>query len=325
MINRIVHLTAVCMTSLLLGNFVCAVGQEEPTAAIVNGKRIPMSDLDREMQAAMAGNPELRSREDMDTLRRMRREALDYLINRELMIQEGEKAGLEPQDAEIDAEFKKIQQRFASQSAFEKKLEQQKLTGKKLRELIKRGLIVRKVLAVKVKPTAKAVTDKDIAEFYEANKERFAESEKVSARHILIKVSPDATDQEKADAKGKMQAILKEARGEGDFAQLAEKHSQCPSASQGGDLGYFGRGQMVKPFEEAAFALQPGQISEIVETQFGYHIILVQDKKPERQLEVEEVSEEIKEFLTDKELDVALEKWLKPVKDKATVNVLLKG
>lgn len=145
------------------------------------------------------------------------------------------------------------------------------------------------------------------------------------ASHILIKVSPDASDQEKADAKTKMQAILKEARGEADFAELAKKHSQRPSASQGGDLGYFTRGQMVKPFEEAAFGLQPGQISEIVETRFGYHIILVQDKKPKRQLKFEEVSGEIEKALEDEQFDIALQKWLKPLREKATINILLKG
>lgn len=325
MTDRIICVIGVCLTVLLVASLVYAVEQEEPAAAVVNGKRIPMSDLDREMQAAVRSNPELRSRENSAALGEMRQKALEYLINRELIIQEGKKAGLEPQDAEVHAEFAEIEQRFASQSAFEQALKQRGLTEEGLRGLIRRGLTVRKVLAVKIKPTAKPVTDKDVADFYEANKEGFVEQEKVSVSHILIKVSPDASDQEKVDAENNIKTIIEEARSGADFAELAKKYSQCPTASQGGDLGYFTRGQMVKPFEEAAFALQPGQISDIVKTQFGYHIIRVQDKKPERQLGLEEVSEQIKEALNDEEIDIALEKWLEPIREKATIDILLKG
>ena len=296
--------------------------QDEPAAAIVNGKHILTSDLDREIQAAMRSNPELRSRENLAALREKRKEVLEFLINRELMVQEGKEAGLEPQDTEVDAELTKIKQRFPSQSAFEQALKQRGLTEKELRRAVRRELTVQKVVEVKIKPTAEPVTDEDVADFYEENKEGFAESEKVRARHILIKVSPDVSDQEKADAESKIQVVLKEARDGADFAELAKKNSECPSASQGGDLGYFTRGQMVKPFEEAAFALEPGQISEIVETQFGYHIILVQDKKPKRQLKLEEVSEQIREALYDEEIEIALDKWLEPIREKATIDIL---
>ncbi len=313
-------LIVICMLILLVGSFAHGEEQKEPAAAVVNGDRIPMSALDKGMQAEMAGNPELRSTENIAALRKMR---LDYLINQQLIFQEGKKAGLVPQDAEIDAEFMKIKQRFPSQEAFEQILKQQGLTEEKLRGLISRGLTVQKVLAVKIEPTVKPVIDKDIADFYEANKDGFVESEKVSARHILIKVSSDSSDQEKEEAKNGVQAILKEASGGADFAELAKKHSQGPSAPQGGDLGYFTRGQMVKPFEEAAFALEQGQISEVVETQFGYHIILVEDKKPVRQLELEEVSEQIQEALFDKEMGVVLEEWLKSVREKADIKILV--
>lgn len=322
MINRIIYLTGLCVIILSMGSLVCAIEQEEPAAAVVNGERIPMSDLDRQMQAAMRSNPELRSRENLAALREKRKEVLEFLINRELIVQEGKEAGLEPQDTEVDAELTKIKQRFPSQSAFEQALKQRGLTEKELRRAVRRELTVQKVVEVKIKPTAEPVTDEDVADFYEENKEGFAESEKVRARHILIKVSPDVSDQEKADAESKIQVVLKEARDGADFAELAKKNSECPSASQGGDLGYFTRGQMVKPFEEAAFALEPGQISEIVETQFGYHIILVQDKKPRRQLELEEVSEQIRKALYDEEIEIALEKWLEPIREKATIDIL---
>jgi peptidyl-prolyl cis-trans isomerase C len=264
-----------------------------------------------------------RTAEDKELYLKFRRDALEYLVSQELIAQEGKKLKMEPVDEEVDKELNGVKQRFPSQEAFEELLKAEGFTEEKLRGFIKRAMTVRKVLEANVKPLAKPVTVKDIEAFYEENKDRFVEPEKVKASHILIQISPDATEQEKADAKSTLQTALEEAKGGSDFAELAKKHSQCPSASQGGDLGYFTRGRMVPEFEEAAFKLEPGQISDIVETQFGYHIILVQDKTPKRQLDIEEVGKKIKEVLSDKEMDTALKAWLKPIREEAKVEILL--
>ncbi len=322
MIKYIVYLVLTCMTGLLLGSLVYAEEQERPAAAIVNGENICISDLSRELREVMVSNPALGIEENSVALQKMQQEILSYLIDRELIVQEGKKLGLDVQSEKVDAELKGIKEKFPSQYAFEQALAQQGLTEKRLYVLIKHELTVREVRAVKIKPTAKPVTDADVAEFYEANKERFAEPEKVSASHILIKVDADASDQERVSAKSKIQDILKEARDGSDFAELAKKHSQCPSASQGGELGYFERGKMVEPFGKTAFSLQPGEISDIVETQFGYHIILLKDKKPGKQLKLEDVSDQIRQFLYDQEMDIALEKWLEPIRKKASIKIL---
>lgn len=318
-------LTVICALTSLIAGLAFAEDQEkpkEPAAAIVNGERIPMSTLDKEMQIVMTRNPELRSKENITAIREARKEALDYLINQELIVQEGKKAGLVPKGAEVDAELAKIKQRFPTEDAFTQVLKQQGLTEKVLRGLIERGMIAKKVLDTKVKPTAEPVTDEDVADYYEEHKEEFVEPEKASARHILLKLSPDSSDEEKAAAKEKLQGVLKEARGGADFAELAKQHSEGPSAPQGGDLGYFGRGQMVKPFEDVVFSSEPNQISDIVETQFGYHIILVEDRKPEKTLALESVSGRIKEMLEEKESNVALEKWLNIIKEKAIIEII---
>ncbi len=315
------------ITLLVIGSANVLESEEpkEPAAAVVNGKRILMSSLDGRVQDAIRQNPELRAKENIDRLRKMRRDILSELVDQELVIQEGEKAGLKPRDIEIDTELAKIKQRFPSEDSFQQLLKQQKLTEKKLPEIIERALIGKKVLDVKVKPTAKPVTDEDISAFYAENEKQFVKPEEVRASHILIKVAPDADEQAKSDAKSEIQAILEKARGGGDFAELAKKYSQGPSAPSGGDLGYFTRDRMVKPFEDAAFSLDVGQISEVVETEYGYHIILNVDRKPEIQIALEEVSEEIRKGLYDKEVDIALKKWLEPVREKATIEILFKG
>lgn len=328
MLRRIRCISVTFVLALLVigsANAVESGEPEEPAAAVVNGERVSMSVLDANIQAVIGRNPELRAGENLARLRKMRRDILNDLIDQELVIQEGRKAGLNPRDIEIDTELAKIKQRFPSENSFQQALEQQKLTAEKLRKVIERALIGKKVLDIKVKPTAKLVTDEDISVFYEGNKKIFAEQEEVKVSHILIKVAPDADEQAKADAKSEIQVILEKARNGEDFAELAKKHSQCPSAPEGGNLGYFTRGRMVKPFEDAAFSLEKGQISEIVETQFGYHIILGVDKKPEMQSKLEEVSEEIRKILYEKEVDTALKKWLEPVREKATIEILFKG
>ncbi len=123
------------------------------------------------------------------------------------------------------------------------------------------------------------IEEKEISDFYELNQESFKDPKQIKARHILFKVSSDASKSEETEAKEKALAILQRARDGEDFSALARKHSQDPNASKGGDLGYFERGKMVKPFEELAFTLKPGEIGGPVRTRFGWHIIKVDDIK----------------------------------------------
>jgi peptidyl-prolyl cis-trans isomerase D len=129
-----------------------------------------------------------------------------------------------------------------------------------------------------------SVSDADVQQYYEQNKQRFADPEERKARHILINVPTDASDADRAAARGKAQKVLEQVRSNPDnFAALAKQHSQDPgSAERGGDLGFFSRGDMVPAFEEAVFSLNQGQISDLVETDFGFHIIQVTEvKKPD--------------------------------------------
>ncbi len=138
------------------------------------------------------------------------------------------------------------------------------------------------------------VTDDDIEGYYQAHQNDFAQEERLSAGHILIRVDQDASEEDIEEARNKIEQIRQELEQGKDFAELAREHSQCPSADQGGDLGSFGRGQMVPAFEEAAFAMNPGEISEPVKTQFGWHIIKVNDYTPARIQELDEVRSRIR-------------------------------
>jgi len=155
------------------------------------------------------------------------------------------------------------------------------------------------------------VTEEEISDYYELNQERFKDPEQVKARHILFKVAPNASESEEAEAKEGALAILKRARAGEDFSELAKKHSQDLSASNGGDLGYFQRGKMAKPFEDLAFGLKPGELGGPVRTKFGWHIIKVDDVKEASIKTLADVRDEIIETLKrDVGRDMARERLL---------------
>ncbi|HRZ67821.1 MAG TPA: peptidylprolyl isomerase, partial [Candidatus Omnitrophota bacterium] len=129
------------------------------------------------------------------------------------------------------------------------------------------------------------VSDEDAKKYYEANKDKFKESEKIKVSHILVETEADAND------------ILAKLNGGADFAALAKEKSTCPSKEKGGELGLISKGQTVPEFENAAFALQAGQVSGVVKSQFGYHIIKVTEKEPEKLLSFNDVKDQLKQML----------------------------
>jgi peptidyl-prolyl cis-trans isomerase D len=156
-----------------------------------------------------------------------------------------------------------------------------------------------------------SITDQRVEYYYEDNKEMFRQEKEVRARHILFKLDQNASEEEEEKVREKAAMVLEKARGGDDFAKLAKEYSEGPTAQKGGDLGYFSAGRMAKPFEVASFKMKKGEISELVRTRFGYHIIKVEDVKEARAKTLEEVRGEIKKTLTNMaSTDLAHEKAL---------------
>ncbi len=142
------------------------------------------------------------------------------------------------------------------------------------------------------------ISDAEVEEYYNKNIERFSHEEEVKASHILVKTAPGASQEEKDAARAKADDLLKQLQGGADFATLAKANSDDPgSKNNGGDLGWFGRGKMVPSFDDAAFSLQPGELSGIVESNYGFHIIKVEQQRPQGVQALDEVSESIKAIL----------------------------
>ncbi|MFQ5431512.1 MAG: peptidyl-prolyl cis-trans isomerase [Nitrospinota bacterium] len=151
-------------------------------------------------------------------------------------------------------------------------------------------------LSVDPKKLAESVdiTDKEIKDYYERRKAEFTTEEQVHARHILFALDPNASIEKSEGKKKKAEEVLKELNEGADFAELAKKYSDGPTAAKGGDLGFFGRGQMVQEFEREVFSMEPGKISGPVRTQFGYHIIKLEEKRPAAVIDFKSVKEFIK-------------------------------
>lgn len=171
------------------------------------------------------------------------------------------------------------------------------------------------------------VSDDEVKQYYDSHKDEFKTQEMVKARHILVIVENSASEDEKKKAKDKAEMYLKKIKDGEDFAKLAAEVSDDPgSKAKGGDLGFFPKGRMVKPFEDAAFALKPGETSGIVETQFGFHIIKAEDRKDSTVESFDVVKERIRQKLsqdrTRKELTDFIDKAMKDSKTEIYPEVL---
>lgn len=226
---------------------------------------------------------------------------LDALIDNKLQLKKAADMGIKVTDEEVNAEVEKARKDyFDSQEKFDEFLKSQKMTLDYLKQSIREDLTINKL---KSKLTENiTVSDQEVKSYYDSHQDEFI---KVKASHILL------------DTEDEAKKILEKVKAGEDFKKLATEYSKDPSAkNNGGDLGYFGPGTMVEPFEKAAFALKPGEISDIVQTQFGFHIIKVEDRKLDT---FDEAKAQLKTtLLTDKQ-NTEYQKLLDDMRSKANI------
>jgi peptidyl-prolyl cis-trans isomerase C len=159
--------------------------------------------------------------------------------------------------------------------------------------------------------------------YYDNHPDLFEQPEEVRARHILIKVDPGADESRKVEAREKLEKIQKRLEKGEDFGALAKEFSEGPSSVKGGDLGYFQRGKMVKAFEEAAFSLKAGAVSDIVETEFGYHLIEVIDKKSGMAIAYKDIKDRLEDYIKQEKVQKEVNSYVEKLKEKAKVERFL--
>ena len=288
--------------------------------ARVNGEAIAKGDLEKAIKnvEGRAGQPVPAAERD-----RIYRGVLEQLIAYRLLKQESTSRKIEVPDAEVDARMAQIKQQFPSEDVFKQSLMQQNMTFDQLREDAKSDMRVAKMLQGEVN-VGVGVQPQEVTAFYEKNPDKFKQGERVRASHILIRVPEKADPKTKEEARTKVAGVLNEVKAGKDFGELAKNYSQDPgSAANGGDLGFFAQGQMVGPFEQAAFALKPGAVSDIVETPFGFHIIKVAEKQPARTVPLEEAKPQIEQFLQNQQRQQKTEAFINSLKAKGKVEILI--
>ncbi len=288
--------------------------------ARVNGAPIAAADLERAYTAlASSQGAHIPPGQEQAA----RKYVLNQLISAEMMYQMAQKTTVPDLNKKIDDSLAHLRGRFKNDDEFRKGLAQQGLTEKELRELIRRNVVIENYIKQTIADKV-TVTDQEAKAFYDKNPETFTLPEQVRASHILITVDPKASVADKKKARVKAEDILKKLQAGADFATLAKEYSGCPSSKQGGDLGYFSKGQMVKPFEDAAWALKPGQLSGVVETQFGYHIIKLTERRGATKIPFSAVKAKIEENLKERKIGEQVNAALEAAKKSAKIEINLK-
>jgi peptidyl-prolyl cis-trans isomerase C len=256
-----------------------------------------------------------------DAYKQMQREVVEQLIAQELLWQEAQRREFVADDEMVDARLEQIKAEFDSPLAFRFKIEESGFTETSYREDVTRKLSVQRMITDGIAPGI-SVSDEEVEDFYNENLERMQRPPEVHARHILITPASSEPDVLEA-ARQEIEAILAEIRNGADFETVARERSQAPSAPEGGELGYFGRGQMVPPFEKAAFALEPGEVSDIVQTQFGYHIVKVEDRRGGETAPLDQATDSIRAYLTQQRLQSEVETLVTTLRDEGDVEIFL--
>lgn len=292
-------------------------------AARVNGVDITRDKLEKTFNAYVQQRGlSMQGMSNPKRYKQMQRQVLDVLISQELLWQEAQKQNLIVSDQEVDQELERVKANFPSRQAFLIKIEEGGFTEARYAEEIKQRLSAKRLVETDIARSV-TVTDQDVHDYYVTNQARFSRPDEAHVRHILIKVEANADQAAREAAKQKIDTILAEVRGGADFAALARQHSEGPSGPKGGDLGFVPRGRLVGPFEEAAFALQPGEISDVVQTRYGYHVIKMEARRGGGPVPEKEVAGRIRKYLWSTKVDQAIQERLNSLREAGAVEIFL--
>ena len=296
--------------------------QTDDKVALVNGVPIEKAEFDAEVfriQKAVLGFGKPLTCKQVSSLQS---DVLESMIRREVLYQDSRKAGIKPDDDAVNKEMKTLRQQFSNESDYQKELSRRNVSEELLRSRLERNSSIKKYVEQHFVPEAN-VTNSDMIAYYEGHLDTFKQPLQVRVSHILIQTDPKWDKARKHEARKKIEKILKNLKKGGDFASLAREQSDGPTRTNGGELGYVRMGQLDKEFEGAVFALKAGEISDLIETDYGYHLFKVTDRKPATVLAYDAVKDKIRRFLIDEKAKQEADLYAKKLREKARVDVLL--
>jgi peptidyl-prolyl cis-trans isomerase C len=320
------------------------------TVATVNGQAIMLSEFQRNADPILdqfkKSSPAVE--QTPERIADIKKRVLDQMIDDRLLVQEAKKKTIHISQLEVDDGVKKVRTRFNSEDEFNKEMEKEGMNTDDFRKHIQDQLSTIKLIDQEVKAKVPPPGDDEIKQLFDtldaivkdkpipgshtpseieelkslakAVERRFGE--RARARHILVRVAPNASKEDKDAALKKIKEVQARLKKGDDFSELASKYSDDPgSKDRGGDLGYFSRGDMVPAFDKAAFALDVGQTSDIVQTDFGYHIIQLQEKKAAGKMALDEIKDDLREYLFQQRGAKRFESYVKDLRAKADIKV----
>jgi len=294
--------------------------------ATVNGVKIYKKELDRTFNAHINQSQNGQNNLPPEQVQQLQQIILDRLVESELLSQKGKELNITAPDEEILSRIEQFKKQFPTEAEFEAKLKENQISLEDLKNELRKNMIISKVIQQQMASQTEsdsANSDEELKKYYDAHKDQFKQEEMVKASHILVKVEKGADEATKKKAKEKIDGILKKVKAGEDFAKLAKDNSDCPSSQSGGDLGFFTSKQMVPEFSKAAFSMKKGEVSGVIETPFGYHIIKVTDNKPAAETSFEESKARIKQYLSGKQRSDTVRNYIQSLREKADIKSFL--
>lgn len=242
-----------------------------------------------------------------DIVKNLKEDLLNRLIEEKLIILKADELGIMISKKYLEERIETIKEDYPQQS-FQKMFTDEQLDYKRWKEGIKDKLLAGKVIRQELNSLI-TVQESEAIEYYQRHADQYNLSDQVKARQIVVNTEESALE------------ILEELEGGADFSKLAREKSLSPDGQQGGELGFFARGQMPLEFEEVAFSLLPGKLSEVVTSKYGYHIFLIDEKKKAAEVPFSQVKNEIIEKIWTKKQKKAYRKWMESLKDNVTIRI----
>jgi parvulin-like peptidyl-prolyl isomerase len=292
--------------------------------AVVNQEIITLSEVEKwinPLKEEIVTKDRLEKRE---RIQEICRKILEKLIEEKLIEQEVKKSGIKVSSKEVEATLEEVKRRnAATQEDLEKALTADGLTLEVFKKQIEKSLLRQKLISWAVKVETKA-GEKEFREFYEKNMPRYRTKEAYRPGQILFVVPKGATPEEIREIRKKCQKVLEKIRGGEDFGEMALLYSEDASSNkERGDLGYFKRGELLPVFEREALRLKVGEVSDIIRTEFGFHILKLLDRKGIEPLPYEEVKERVKADYFDRQMEKAFQQYLSTLKEKSIIEIKL--
>lgn len=322
---RLSRSTSIALSAAILFVTLASRGGAEPLpvaggrAALVNGSLITAEAFRNELKRVERQN--LREKRSLTEV--SRKQVLENLIVRELLYQEALRQGVRVPSGEITAQLAQLSYRLPGGGESERALDRMGLSTSVLEGELARGLVIRRFLVRSLSAGA-VVSDDDVAGYYRGHQDDYRVPLRFRLSHILVKVAPFPSYEKMQELRGKLEAVRRRVVTGEDFAALAREGSDCQSAKNGGDLGYFLSGQLSRKLEGEALRLKPGEVSGIVEDRFGLHLLKLTELRPEAVLPLSEVKEQIRDQIKEKRLQPKdLQRLVARLRAAARVEILL--